>query len=212
MYARLRKWMRHLAGLDDPPAKIARGLALGIFIGFLPIMGIQMAAVLPFALLFRGNKMAAVAGVWISNPVTVIPIYFLDYLVGVAFTPYQRLTWADFSSQFTATNMTKFLALGERLVVPLFVGGAILGVIAGIPTYFVTKAMVTHTRELRRRRRARREASRPAIRIDLGARKRREQAERRRKAASAPPDGAGHPIHTTVAGNPEPARPPRAGE
>ena len=158
MFDRLRKWIRHISGIDDPPDKIARGLALGIFVGFVPIMGIQMAAVLPFALLFRGNKAAAMAGVWISNPLTVIPIYFVDYIVGLQFLPYRHLTWNDFSSQLTTTTMTKFLALGEMLVVPLFLGGAVVGVICGIPTYFVTKALVERSRRRLARRRERKEA------------------------------------------------------
>jgi len=155
MFARLRKWLRDLSGLDDPPHKIAKGLALGIFVGFLPIMGIQMAVVLPFALLFRGNKMAAIAGVWISNPITVIPIYYVDYLFGLLFTPYEHLTWADFSSALLNTTTTRFLALGEMILVPLFVGGAVIGVVAAFPTYLITKRMVIRSRKLLEKRRER---------------------------------------------------------
>jgi uncharacterized protein (DUF2062 family) len=167
MISRFIKWLRDLAGLDDPPHKIALGLALGIFVGFLPIMGIQMAVVLPIALLFRSNKVAAVAGVWITNPVTVIPIYFLDYLVGVLFTPYEHLTWADFKGIFAGATMTRFLELGESFLVPLFVGGAVIGLVAAFLTYFLFKRFVINyrkarekLRQLRQRRRERRERER----------------------------------------------------
>lgn len=154
MLERLRTWARDLAGIDDPPRKIAMGLALGIFIGFLPIMGIQMAVVLPFALLFRGNKMSAVAGVWISNPVTVVPLYYFIYAVGLLFTPYEHLAWADFVGVFTGITATKFLDLGGQIVVPMFVGGAVVGLVAAIPTYFVTCRMVTSYRTRRDRKKA----------------------------------------------------------
>ena len=61
---------KKLLSLNDSPHDIALGLALGIFTGFLPLMGIQMGVVLIFALPFRkANKVAAVAGVWITNQI-----------------------------------------------------------------------------------------------------------------------------------------------
>lgn len=142
----VRNFLRDLAGLDDPPHKIAIGLALGIFVGFIPIMGIQMAVVLPFALLFRGNKTAAIGGVWVTNPITVIPIYYLNYKVGVLFVEYPPLTWADFEGLFSSITMTKFLELGEAILVPLFVGGLVIAIVAAIPTYFITRRLVIRSR------------------------------------------------------------------
>ena len=141
----IRKILRDITGLDDPPHKIAMGLALGIFVGFIPIMGIQMAVVLPFALLFRGNKTAAVAGVWVTNPITVIPIYYLNYKVGELFVSYPPLTWASFEDLFSNITMTKFLDLGATTLVPLFVGGLVLATIAAIPTYFITYRLVARS-------------------------------------------------------------------
>ena len=158
MFKHLRKWIRDLAGLDDTPHKIALGFALGIFIGFVPLMGIQMAVVLPFALAFRGNKAAAISGVWITNPLTVIPIYYVNYVVGLWFMPYGHMTWADFSAMFSSIDTTTFLKLGGELLVPLFVGGTALGVILGIPTYFVTKAFIIRYRKKRQLRKERKES------------------------------------------------------
>ena len=158
MIKRLLKRLRDLAGLDDTPHKIALGLALGIFIGFVPVMGIQMGVVLPFALLFRGNKVAAVTGVWITNPVTVVPIYFVNYLVGLWFTPYKHLTWDNFADKFSNIDTSTFLKLGAELLVPLFVGGAVIGVVTGIPTYFVSKWLVIRYRAKRAKRKARKAA------------------------------------------------------
>lgn len=68
--------------VDDSPERIARGLALGIFIGYLPVMGIQMFLAWAAAALFRANKVVAVLCVWISNPFTVVPVYYPCYLLG----------------------------------------------------------------------------------------------------------------------------------
>lgn len=150
----LRTFLRDIAGIHDPPHKIALGLALGIFVGFIPIMGIQMAVVLPFALLLRGNKTAAIGGVWITNPVTVIPIYYLNYRVGEQIVSYPPLTWAGFKGLFSHMTLARFLELGEAILVPLFVGGLILAVVCSIPTYFVTRCLVIRARARKARRRA----------------------------------------------------------
>jgi uncharacterized protein (DUF2062 family) len=172
MKVSLIKWLRDLAGLDDPPHKIALGLALGIFIGFVPIMGIQMAVVLPFAFLFGGNKTAAISGVWITNPITVIPIYYINYKVGLLFTPFEPLSKTYFSDLFDHLTISRFLRLGQDVLMPLFAGGIAIGVVASIPTYFVTKRMVVRYRLKRKERKERRE------------RKRTERAE---KDATEPP-------------------------
>ena len=142
----VRKFVRDIAGLDDPPYKIAMGLALGIFVGFIPIMGIQMAVVLPFALLFRANKTAAIGGVWITNPVTVIPIYYMNYKIGEQFVSFPPLTWAHFKGLFSQMTLTRFLELGEAILVPLFVGGLVVAFIAAVPTFFVTRHLVIRAR------------------------------------------------------------------
>ena len=65
---------------------IARGTAIGLFIGLTPTVGVQMyiAALVwgisRYVFGFRFNLPIAVAMVWISNPVTFLPMYY-GYLV-----------------------------------------------------------------------------------------------------------------------------------
>ncbi|MBN2715125.1 MAG: DUF2062 domain-containing protein [Deltaproteobacteria bacterium] len=132
----------------DSPHKIALGLALGIFIGFLPIMGIQMAVVTLFAIPLRGNLKAAIAGVWISNPVTFIPLYWVNYLLGTVFYRETTVSWHEFGGQITRTvswdwtavkaSLQSILFLGADVFAPLWLGSAILAVLFGVITYFVT--------------------------------------------------------------------------
>ncbi|HPA57951.1 MAG TPA: DUF2062 domain-containing protein [bacterium] len=148
---------KKLLSLNDSPHDIALGLALGIFIGFLPIMGIQMTVVLVFALPFRNaNKVAAVAGVWITNPLTVIPIYAFIYWVGTAFYPAEYILTSEslkckmrdiiqldgFIDQTQA-----FLSLGADIFLPMCIGGAIVGFIAMFPTYFITRKLIENYRK-----------------------------------------------------------------
>jgi len=151
--AKIVKKFSDVINQNASPHSIALGLALGIFIGFLPIMGIQMAVVLLFALPFKNaNKPAAVAGVWVSNPLTVIPIYAFIYWVGMFFYPGKAIlgSYGEFKSRFSeilsldsALEQTKaFIGLGADIFLPMCIGGAFVGIIAGILTYFITKKVV----------------------------------------------------------------------
>ena len=140
----------------DPPHKIALGLALGIFIGFLPIMGIQMAVVTVFALPLRGNLKAALAGVWISNPLTFIPLYWGNYLFGKLFYPVSSISWRNFAGEMSRAanwdwtaikaSIGSVLHMGADLLVPLWLGSAILGIVFGVLTYFITVRWVVFLR------------------------------------------------------------------
>jgi len=149
-------WNR-LLSLNDSPHDIALGLALGIYVGFLPLMGIQMGVVLVVALPFRrANKVSAVAGVWISNPLTVIPLYALIYWVGTFFYKKEEvLSYSIFKEKITdilelsgfIEKTAAFLGLGADIFIPMCVGGSVVGIIAGLITYFITKRFIVYYRE-----------------------------------------------------------------
>ena len=60
---------------------VAGGLALGVFVAFIPLP-IQMLLAAALSLLLRVNLPLAVAAVWITNPLTMPPIFFICYKVG----------------------------------------------------------------------------------------------------------------------------------
>ena len=62
---------------------IAMGLAVGVFFGLL-VPTAQMPLAVLLALLLRCNLPAAVAGTFVSNPLTFVPIYLAAYRIGVA--------------------------------------------------------------------------------------------------------------------------------
>ncbi len=70
------------------PEHAARGVMIGVIWGLTPTMGVQMALVLLTWLITRRlfrwdfNLIAGFAWTWISNPVTMIPIYYVFYVTG----------------------------------------------------------------------------------------------------------------------------------
>ncbi len=125
------------------------GVALGAFIAFTPLIGLQMLLAGLFATLVGASKKAAMLAVWISNPLTMGPIFALTYQIGVwlgspgfgsamikgaipataggeAFTPNSGL------------NLAACLQSGGGMIVPMLLGGAVLGLIAAVASYVVT--------------------------------------------------------------------------
>lgn len=60
---------------------IARGVALGLFVGFLIPIG-QIAAAALLALSVRGNLLVAALVTFVTNPLTFPPIYYAAYRLG----------------------------------------------------------------------------------------------------------------------------------
>lgn len=74
--------MHRLRRLPDPPHRIARGTFAGLFIGTLPLPGLQFAGALLLAWVMRGNFIAAALATFWSNPVTTPLIAVLSISLG----------------------------------------------------------------------------------------------------------------------------------
>ncbi len=147
LWQRFRRFLEHVASMDDSPHHLALGLAIGVFVGFLPIMGIQMWVALPLAMALKANKLLAMAGVWISNPVTFIPFYYACYRFGLwLHEPMKPLSVDQFRELLHDVSMERFLELGDSLVVPLTLGCTVLGVIFGTLTYFGLRVWLVRRR------------------------------------------------------------------
>lgn len=137
-----RQVLRHLLGLDDTPHSIALGTTVGMFIGMTPTVGIQMILVMIVAFLTRPffyfNRLAALITVYISNPVTMVPIYYMNYKVGTLFVEhaytaedFERILQYDTFAGWWKTIVTLFVDVG----LPLIVGSLVVATVCGAVTY-----------------------------------------------------------------------------
>ena len=76
---RIRKFASWLWMQEGTAGERARGIALGVFSGCFPFFGFQTLIGIILARLFKGNLLLAAAATWISNPLTYIPLFWLNY-------------------------------------------------------------------------------------------------------------------------------------
>lgn len=135
---------------DDPPHRLALGIAVGMFVTMTPLIGIQMGLNVVLAWLLRANKLVGIPLVWISNPFTAIPIYYPCYRFGCMLLGEPVLTekwsqlgadWQVLASDPTLTKwrIIKFWWLGLMdFVGPLFLGCTVIGLVFGIVSYYIS--------------------------------------------------------------------------
>lgn len=143
VYLKLRR-------LQDKPEVVAKGLAVGVFTGCFPFFGMQSLLALVLATVVRGSKVAALAGTWISNPLTSVPLYIFNYKIG-------KLLLGTEDTTLPPLNIESFAAfkeLGSIFAITVLTGSFVVGMIAGIIAYFYALVILErlHDRAIRRRR------------------------------------------------------------
>ena len=133
---RSNKYLKFLGDhLHDPNLwhfnrrSVARATAVGLFCAFLP-MPFEMIPAAIGAILWRANLPLAIAWVWISNPVTWLPLYGPPYLLGAWLlnrpsVPLNELTVTIFSQHLAA----------------LWLGCLLVGVSVAAIGYFLVNAI-----------------------------------------------------------------------
>lgn len=108
----------------------ARALAVGLFCAWLPVPS-QMVVAAAVALVMRVHLPVAVATVWVSNPVTNIPMFYAAYRVG--------LWLLDMPPGVFAIELSWAWLVDElfRIWEPLLLGCFVLGTVSAAAGYFL---------------------------------------------------------------------------
>ena len=81
-HPRTRAFLTRTGSLEVDEFTLARGVAVGLFIGLTPTVGIQTLLMLAASVALRANFPAAFIASWINNPLTFAPFYFGFYTLG----------------------------------------------------------------------------------------------------------------------------------
>ena len=135
------------------PEQISSGMALGIFIGMTPFMGFHTIAAVAMSSIFGWSKLAAGAGVFITNPVTAPIIYSLTYRMGSKVTGYTDP--GQLASLFKDDGFFALIKSSPMIIADLIIGGMIIGIPMAFAGYYTTFKIVTDARKGWKKRRER---------------------------------------------------------
>ena len=155
--------------LPGTPISIASGFASGVAASFTPFIGFHFLIGGALAMLLRGNILASAIGTFFGNPWTFIPIWFADYKVGLGFVRLigygdnlRILTVDELASilgsvlQFMALSgalsWSELLIRVEHVLMPMLIGGVVLGLIAWLISFLLSLWAVTVWRTHRAKR------------------------------------------------------------
>ncbi len=111
---------------------VSKGVLIGLFIAFIP-MPMQMLAVvsvIPFA---RFNVPIALSMCWLSNPFTMPPMYYMEYLTG-SFILGMDTTPVEMTLEWFSENI-------GNIFIPLYVGTAFYSVFGSILGYYIVNLL-----------------------------------------------------------------------
>ncbi|MBI5233576.1 MAG: DUF2062 domain-containing protein [Deltaproteobacteria bacterium] len=133
---KLKRWYRltylKILRIDDPPEMIARGAAIGAFMGVLPTFGVGIILSIFGAFILRANKASAVLGTFIMNPITTPLFWSLSLATGGLMLGHGKA--AAGKNIFKEASYT-FLA-----------GNLVISAITAAAVYFIVKKLIIRHR------------------------------------------------------------------
>jgi len=108
---------------------VTKGVFVGLFWGFIP-MPMQMLAVVATTPFMRFNVPIAIAMVWLSNPFTMPPMYYVEYLTGNLILGKEGIADIELTLEWFSSNM------GD-IFLPLYIGTAFYSIFVAGSIYFL---------------------------------------------------------------------------
>ena len=108
---------------------VTMGIFVGLFWGFIP-MPMQMLAVMAITPFLRFNVPIALSTVWLSNPFTMPPMYYMEYLTGNFILGKEGLSDVELTMDWFAKNW-------DAIIVPLYLGTAFYSIVVSSIIYVV---------------------------------------------------------------------------
>jgi len=157
LWRRLKDIFVHrILGVDDTPHRIAWGVLLGSIVAWTPTIGLQIVIYVAAASVVRANKVSGIPILFISNPFTAVPLYYFAWKVGAFVlrggnvdsvdgealvrerleTNVSGQSWMEdiFTAEFWSDLGATLVQMGGEL----WLGSLVMGVLMGIPCYFLT--------------------------------------------------------------------------
>ncbi|MDF2180809.1 DUF2062 domain-containing protein [Neptuniibacter sp. CAU 1671] len=109
---------------------VSKAFLIGVFCAFLPIP-LQMLLAAVIAIIFRSNLPFSVGLVWITNPLTIPPIFYFTYKIGTF------LLGANAQEEEFHLSLQWITESLAHIWWPLLLGSVLTGAVLGIASYFI---------------------------------------------------------------------------
>jgi hypothetical protein len=142
-----RHFLEPLKSSRNPPWFDARGIAVGLFIGFGVPVGAQFLGMGLLRLALRFNVVLAFVSSWVSNPFLMIPMYYGYYLLGSALLgrapllteqAFQELMTPIMNMEYFWESFQAFISLSWDFMGRWFAAASLIALIATPVSYFVS--------------------------------------------------------------------------
>ncbi|MDE0747337.1 MAG: DUF2062 domain-containing protein [Porticoccaceae bacterium] len=131
-----RPSMRWISALPQDPNllhlnrhSVSLAVFIGIFCAFIPIP-IQTLLVIGLCFWWGANLPIAIVIIWLSNPLTIPPMFYLTYKLG------SSILGTEVDSLSFTLSWEWFSQLGVDILLPLFVGSLLSGILLASAGYF----------------------------------------------------------------------------
>jgi uncharacterized protein len=156
----IRYYYLRLIRLRGDPHDLALGMALGVFSGMMPTLPFHTVMAVALAIFFKASKITAALGTWVSNPLNWCILYYLNYKLGAFLLRIDEQNGLVASVMAAIRNdgesmvvMDQIFGAGGLAIAAFLVGGLIMGVVSGIPSYFIFLKVFKYIRVWRETRR-----------------------------------------------------------
>ncbi len=140
----IRDNIRYILTIKGSPHSIAIAFSIGVFIGMSPLLGLHTILALAVASILRLNRMVTLAGAYLTNPWTIVPIYSFSTWFGVKIMGYEELIP---EIDFHSVNIFNIFKALKSLLVPFIVGTTVLGFISAIVSYLLIHQLLKRIRK-----------------------------------------------------------------
>ena len=136
-FEKLKNYIINLSRKGLTPHEIAVGMAVGILIAFVPVIGTHTILALGLASLLRLSPLVVILGTQISNPITYPFQLFISAEVGNLLL----------RGHFLKISFSRNINLFSHYLWPIIVGSVVLGVLFSGAAYVLIKYFIKRRRK-----------------------------------------------------------------
>jgi uncharacterized protein len=131
--SKLRDYLLRFSKKGLTPHEVSLGVAIGIFVAFIPLFGSHTITAIALASLLRVNTLIVLLGTQISNPLTFPLQLFISAEVGSLIL----------NGSFLEIKLTKDVTYLYQFILPILTGSLVLGISSSVLSFLLVKGLLT---------------------------------------------------------------------